>query len=60
MTLQTLIALMVAFPRFHRPEKERMDETQIPRWERHPYEQRALRNQDREDAARWLRIPRGY
>jgi len=60
MTIQALIAFLVSLPRRQGPSQPSIDDSGVPRWEKNPAEQRYLRDRDREDAARWLRLPRGY
>lgn len=60
MTFQALASLLVSWVLPEQAPRHEMGSDETPRWERHPAEQRALRQQDQDDAARWLRLPRGY
>ena len=57
MTLQAFFALLLGLPPTSRPPQESVDPDQLPRWERHPFEQRYLRQRDQDEAARRLWWP---
>jgi len=57
MTLQALFALLLGLPHASRPPQETLNHDQLPRWERHPFEQRYLRERDQNEASRRLWWP---
>lgn len=59
MTFQALVSVLAVLLPRRRPDFP-LDSDGVPRWEKHPEVQRRLRQEDRENAERWLRIPRGY
>lgn len=61
MTFQALAAFLVSWvlPTGSAPSR-RVSEEDVPRWERHPVEQRRLRESDRRATDLWSQAPRPW
>jgi hypothetical protein len=59
MTIQALVAFLVAFPRRRSPKGPEVGNG-LPSWELHPSQQQYLREKAREDLRLWARIPRSW
>ena len=60
MTIQALAAFLISWVVPTEASRESLDADQVPRWEKHPAEQRYLRERDRQASQSWSHIPRSW
>lgn len=60
MTIQALAVFLISWVIPAPSHRDELTTDELPRWEKHPAEQRALRLQERNQAQLWTQFPRSW